>query len=125
MRGSSIVKRNSKLLISEVGMGDCGLVCRTDHPQCCGRSGLWFSPDNAVISSTRGDGDFYVTHGDGYITLNRYSSKNTTAGKYCCVVPVSGGSTDYEVFCAVLATSGALKITLHNLDGKISACTCM
>ena len=103
---SSVVTRNSELLISEVGEGDGGLVCRTDHPQCCENSGLWLSPDDAVISSTPGDGDVYVTRGDGYITLNRYSNTTTTAGKYCCVVPVSGGSNDHEVFCAVLAISG-------------------
>ena len=98
--------RNSQLLVSEVGVGDGGLVCRTDHPQCCGNSGLWLSPNNTAISSTRGAGDFYTTRGDGYITLNRYRNTTTAAGMYCCVVPVREGSTDHEVFCAVLTISG-------------------
>ena len=87
-------------------MGDGGLVCRTDYPQCCDRSthAVWLSPNNTAISPTRGDGDFYVTRGDGYITLNRYSNTTSAAGLYCCVVPVSGGST--EIFCAVLTLLG-------------------
>ena len=98
--------RNSPLLISEVGMGDGGLVCRTDHPQCCDSStdAVWLSPNGVTISSTRGDGDFYVTHGDGYIALNRYSNTTSAAGMYCCVVPVRGGSI--QVFCAVLTLPG-------------------
>ena len=95
--------RNSELLISEVGVGDGGLVCRTDHPQCCSTDAVWLSPNNTAISSTRGDGDFYVTHGDGYITLNRYSNTTSAAGMYCCVVPVRGGSI--QVFCSVLTLS--------------------
>ena len=97
--------RNSSLLISEVGVGDGGLVCRTDHPQCCDSStdAVWLSPNGVTISSTRGDGDFYTTRGDGYITLNRYSNTTSAAGMYCCVVPVSGGSI--QLFCAVLALS--------------------
>ena len=95
--------RNSSLLISDVGVGDGGLVCRTDHPQCCDSStdAVWLSPNNTVISSTRGDGDFYTTRGAGYITLNRYSNTTTAAGTYCCRVPV-GGSSHPAMFCAVL-----------------------
>ena len=103
MGDSSVVTRNTPLLISEVGVGDGGLVCRTDHPQCCDSStdAVWLSPNNTVISSNREDSeDFYTTRGDGYITLNRYSSTTSAAGMYCCVIPVSGGST--EIFCAVL-----------------------
>ena len=97
--------RNSSLLISEVGVGDGGLVCRTDHPQCCDNSGLWLSPDNTAISSIPGDGDFYVTRGDGYITLNRYNNNTTAAGTYCCVVPV-GGNVTIELFCTDLTLQG-------------------
>ena len=104
--------RNSELLISEVGVGDGGLVCRTDHPQCCDSStdAVWLSPNNTVISSTRGDGDFYTTRGDGYITLNRYSNTTSAAGMYCCAVPVRENSTYTgnitNTFCAVLTLSG-------------------
>ena len=112
---SSIVTRNSELPISEIGMGDGGLVCRTDHPQCCENYGLWLSPNNTAISSTRGDGDFYTTRGDGYITLNRYSNTTSAAGLYCCVVPVSGGSTVHEVLCADLTIPGAHNV-LHDCN---------
>ena len=97
--------KNSELLISEVGVGDGGLVCRTDHPQCCDSStdAVWLSPSNAVISSTPGDGDFYTTYGDGYITLNHYSNTTSAAGMYCCVVPVREGSI--QVFCSILTLS--------------------
>ena len=100
--------RNIEMHISEVGAGDGGLVCRTDHPHCCDNSTdtIWLSPNNTVISSTRGDGDFYTTRGDGYITLNRYSNTTSSAGMYCCVVPVRGGSV--QVFCAVLTLPGTL-----------------
>ena len=100
--------RNSSLLISEVGVGDGGLVCRTDHPQCCDNStdAVWLSPNNTVISLTRGDGDFYTTSGDGYITLNRYSNTTSAAGMYCCMVPVSGNMT--EKFCAVFTLPGTV-----------------
>ena len=113
---SSVVTRNSELLISEVGVGDGGLVCRTDYPQCCDIStvAVWLSPNNTVISSTRGDGDFYTTRGDGYITLNRHSNTTSAAGTYCCVVPVRGGSI--PVFCAVLTLSqGIVWIGLFTL----------
>ena len=106
--------RNSELLISEVGVGDSGLVCRTDHPQCCNSStdAVWLSPNGVTILSTRGDGDFYVTRGDGYITLNRYSNTTSAAGIYCCVVPVSGGSI--QLFCTVLALSkGVVSILFY------------
>ena len=98
---------NSELLISEIGEGDGGLVCRTDHPLCCDYStdAVWLSPYGVIVSSTRGDGDFYVTHSNGYITLNCYgNTTSTAAGIYCCVVPVSGGSI--EVFCAVFTLPG-------------------
>ena len=103
-----MVTRNSPLLISEVGVGDGGLVCRTDHPQCCDNStdAVWLSPDNTIISLVSGVGEFYVTRGNGYITLNRYTCSNTPTGVgvYCCRVPVRGGST--EMLCAVLTLPG-------------------
>ena len=110
MGDSSVVTRNRELLISEVGVGDGGLVCRTDHDQCCDGStdAIWLNPNKTVISSTRGDGDFYVTRGDGYITLNRYSYTTTAVGMYCCMVPVSGGST--ETLCAALTLPGKYNV---------------
>ena len=78
---SLVVTRNSELLISEVWMRDDRLdqLCRTEHPLCCNSStdAVWLSPNGAIISSTHGDGDFYVTCGDGYITLNHYSYTTT------------------------------------------------
>ena len=104
--------RNSSLIISEVGVGDGGLVCRTDHPLCCDSStdAVWLSPNNTVISSTRGDGDFFTTRGDGYITLNRYSNTTSAAGLYCCVVPVRGGIT--EIFCTVLTLRKGIVVSI-------------
>ena len=99
---------NSELSINEVGVGDGGLMCRTDHPQCCDSStdAVWLNPNNTVITSTRGDGDFYTTRGNGYIILNRYSNTTSAAGMYCCAVPVSGGYT--EVICALLTLPGTV-----------------
>ena len=110
LENSSVVTKNNELLISEVGVGDGELVCRTDHPQCCDSStdAVWLSPNNTVVSSTRGDGDFFVTRGFGHITHNRYSNTTTAVGMHCCVVPVGGGIT--EMFCAVLTLPGKYKV---------------
>ena len=116
---------NNPLLISEVGVGDGGLVCRTDHPQCCYSStdAVWLSPNNTVISSTRGDGDFYTTRGDGYITLNRYSNTTSAAGTYCCEVPVGRGCT--EIFCAVLTLKQGIVASGWFVIVKVCVHTCV
>ncbi len=100
---STIAEANSRVQLDTIGEGGRGLVCRTDHQQCCNETSnaAWLNPNGTVVSSSRGDSDFYTDTGDGFIRLNLIRNTTTATGKYCCRVPVDDGVT-MEMFCAQL-----------------------
>ena len=98
--GSTIANASFRVQLDTIGEGVGGLVCRTDHPQCCNETSnsAWLTPNNTVVPSTRGESDFYTDTGDGFIRLNLIRNTTTATGEYCCRVPVA----TMETFCAQL-----------------------
>ena len=104
-QGFTIAEANSRVQLDTIGEGGRGLVCRTDHQQCCNdtSNAAWLNPNGTVVPSTssRGDSDFYTDTGDGFIRLNLIRNTTTATGEYCCRVPMDDGAT-VETFCAQL-----------------------
>ena len=102
-QGSTIAEASSRVQLDTIGEGGRGLVCRTDHQQCCNETSnaAWLNPNGTVVSSTRGDSDFYTDTGVRFIRLNLIRNTTTAAGEYCCRVPVDDGVT-VVMFCAQL-----------------------
>ena len=100
---SIIVDNSSRVQLDTIGEGERGLVCRTDHQQCCNETSnaAWLNPNGTVVPSTRGDSDFYTDTGVGFIRLNLIRNTTTATGQYCCRVPVDDGVT-VGMFCAPL-----------------------
>ncbi|XP_064386417.1 receptor-type tyrosine-protein phosphatase alpha-like isoform X4 [Halichondria panicea] len=99
-----VAEASSQVQLDTIGEGERGLVCRTDHQQCCNETSnaSWLNPNGTVVPSTsiRGDSNFYTDTGDGFIRLNLIRNTTTATGEYCCQVPVEGGTI--ERFCAQL-----------------------
>ena len=108
-QGFTIAEANSRVQLDTIGEGGRGLVCRTDHQQCCNETSnaVWLTPNGTVVPSTRGDSDFYTDTGVGFIRLNLIT---TATGEYCCRVPVDDGVT-VETFCAQLFLPAYFSIT--------------
>ena len=100
--GSTIAEASFQVQLDTIGEGERGLVCRTDHQQCCNNTSnaTWLTPNGTTVSSTRGNSDFYTDTGVGFIRLNLIRNVTTATGEYCCQVPVEGGTI--ERFCAEL-----------------------
>ena len=100
--GFTIAEASFQLQLDTIGEGGRGLVCRTDHQQCCNNisNAAWLTPNGTVVPSTRGNSDFYTDTGVGFIRLNLIRNVTTATGEYCCQVPVEGGTI--ERFCAQL-----------------------
>ena len=102
---STIAEASFEVQLDTIGEGERGLVCRTDHQQCCNETSnaAWLNPNGTVVPSTssRGDSDFYTDTGVGFIRLNLFRNTTTATGEYCCRVPVDDGVT-VETLCAQL-----------------------
>ena len=98
-----VAEASSQVQLDTIGEGERGLMCRTDHQQCCNETSnaAWLNPNGTVVSSSRGDSDFYTDTGDGFIRLNLFRNTTTATGQYCCQVPVDDGVT-VGMFCAQL-----------------------
>ncbi len=98
-----VAEASSRVQLNAIGEGERGLMCRTDHQQCCNNTSkaVWLNPNGTVVPSTRGNSDFYTDTGVGFIRLNLIRNVTTATGKYCCQVPVDDGVT-VETFCAQL-----------------------
>ena len=67
------------------------LHCVTDNPECCSNGqGDWYDErGRQVQQGSDGEGDLYVTRGDGVVYLNR--RRGGTSGMWRCDIPDSNG----------------------------------
>lgn len=69
-----------------------GLVCHTDHVECCDDDqpqGQWRQPNGSVVSE---QGELFVSRGERSISLQQRSTAvPIQPGLYCCVLPTSHG----------------------------------
>ena len=101
---SSYVNKNSNILLTDVGEGDCGaLLCYTDLTECCGDSdtpvsgvgalGQWIYPSGSAVGVMSDGQDFYVDRGPSVVRLNRRNNATSTTGQFCCEVPDATSTT--------------------------------
>ncbi len=121
-QGSTIAEASSRVQLDTIGEGGRGLVCRTDHQQCCNETSnaAWLNPNGTVVSSSRGNSDFYTDTGVGFIRLNLFRNTTTATGEYCCRVPVDNGVT-VETFCAQLFLP-ELQGSLKTIQEPVTIC---
>ena len=96
--GDTSYLNNTVILMEEIGVGDSGLLCRTNNTGCCGSffftsfRGEFYYPNSDNTVPTAGvSPSFYRNRGTGFIRLNRQPNSGIPLGEYRCEIPDDRG----------------------------------
>ena len=102
------IPNDSYVRVTDVGVGESGLLCNTDRSNCCrgsdnpngGAQGQWYYPDGREVRSfTQEDihmGEprnfLYRDRGKGILRLSRYGNPpEQNRGRFRCEIPNAAG----------------------------------
>ena len=86
---------NSAVDLNDIGEGEGALLCKTNHPNCCGtrpnRFGQFFYPNGRQVPIRVQNEDFYRNRGEQRIRLNRKEGVISPIGEFRCEIPDANG----------------------------------
>ena len=94
MLNGQTISSGSDVVITDIGEGSNALTCSTDQTNCCygydaqgsTRRGEWKFPNDTLVGTNGGGGDFYRNRGDQRVFLHRRNNALGPLGMYCCDV---------------------------------------
>ena len=99
---------NTAIAITEVGVDDNAVLCRTNLTNCCGnngsetRQGHWRYPNGTLVNYSDSGDDIYRDRRNVVVRLNRRNSATTPTGQYCCEVPTMTNPSSNATICITL-----------------------